>query len=58
MLPSCNIPRKAPGDSFIPDEHVHFVQKDKINDFDSLNQICCPDGFTSQNFEDHVIFSP
>ena len=48
MLPSvsCNIPRKAPRDRSIPHEYVHFVQKDKINDFDSLDQICCPDGFT------------
>ena len=40
MLPSvsCNIPRKAPRDRSIPDEYVHFVQKDKINDFDSLDQ--------------------
>ena len=40
MLPSvsCNIPRKAPRDRSLPDECVHFVQKDKINDFDSLDQ--------------------
>ena len=53
---SCNIPRKAPRDSSIPDEYVHFVQQDKINDFDSLDQNCCPDGFTFQKFEDHVIY--
>ena len=27
-----------------------------MNDFDSLDQICCPDGFTFQKFEDHVIY--
>ena len=58
MLPSvsCNIPRKAPRDRSIPDEYVHFVQKDKMNDFYSLDQMCCPDGFTFQKFEDHVIY--
>ena len=53
---SSNIPQKAPRDRSIPDEYVHFVQKNKINDFDSLDQICCPDGFTIQKFEDHVIY--
>ena len=58
ILPSvsCNIPRKAPRDRSIPDEYVHFVQKEKINDFASLDQNCCPDGFTFQKFEDHVIY--
>ena len=53
---SSNIPRKAPRDHYIPDEYANFVQKDNINDFEPLDQNCCPDGFTCQKFEDHVIY--
>ena len=35
---SSDIPRKAPRDRSIPDEYPDFVQKDKINDFESLDQ--------------------
>ena len=51
-----NIPRKAPRNRCIPDEYADFVQKDKIKDFKSLDHNCCPNGFTFQKFDDHVVY--